>query len=325
MQKLEESTRICRKEGFKSALVQNLFHLGQQAYWQADFSKSKKIAHEGVDVSSEIRDSFQELFNLAVGCLSTWGVGDYAAAFDTVQTGLTKAKQQENRFIQGRLTNSLGWFHRDLGDFYGAVELHEEGLELARQAGVFNVEISALIDLGHDYLMLKQLDRARTYLEPTLERVEKEGIGSHRWRWMVRSINLLAEVHHASGRNEEALRLNTLGLEKAEATSSQKYLVHALTLRGRIAAEQGDAAAAGVDFERAYEIAEKTASPTILYPVACTLAEWYAANAKEREAHELYKSAKKMTDSIAADIEDAQRRKIFERSPLVRGLDDPSG
>ena len=138
VQKLEESTRICRKEGFKSALVQNLFHLGQQAYWQAYFSKSKKIAHEGVAVSSEIRESFQELFNLAVVSLATWGAGDFAAAFDTVQSGLSKAKQQENRFIQGRLTNSLGWFHRDLGDFYGAVELHEQGLELARQAGVFN-------------------------------------------------------------------------------------------------------------------------------------------------------------------------------------------
>ena len=173
--------------------------------------------------------------------------------------------------------------------------------------------------------MLKQLDRARTYLEPTLERVEKEGIGSHRWRWMVRSINLLAEVHHAAGRHEEALRLNTLGVEKAEATSSQKYLVNALALRGRMAAEQGDVAAAGVDFEHAYKIAEKTASPTILYPVALTLAKWCAANAREREAHELYANAKKVTDSIAADIDNAQLRKILERSPLVRSLDDASG
>ncbi len=169
---LEQSMEICRREGYKDALVQNLFHLGQQAYWSADFSAAVEIGEEGLAVSSEIRDGFQELVNLAVVALAYWGAGRYQKAFGVVQDGLRRTDELQNKFIEGRLLNTLGWFHRDLGDFYGAVELHERGLEQARSTGVLNVEISALIDLGHDYLGLGQIERALTQLEPTLERVE---------------------------------------------------------------------------------------------------------------------------------------------------------
>ena len=126
---LEQSMEICRREGYQSALVQNLFHLGQQAYWSADFTRAVAIGEEGVAVSSEIRDGFQELFNLAVVAIASWGAGSYRKAFGVVQDGLKRSDELQNKFIEGRLINTLGWFHRDLGDFYGAVEFHERGLE----------------------------------------------------------------------------------------------------------------------------------------------------------------------------------------------------
>ena len=251
IQKLEASRAICLKEDYKGALVQNLFHLGQQAYWQGNFEGAVPIAKEGVAVAEELRDGFHELFNRAVLCLSTWGCEKYGEAFEVLEGSLKKARETENRFLEGRLVNTQGWFHRDLGDFSGAVEFHEQGLSLAKSASVFNVEISALVDLGHDYLALGRLDRAMNYLEPTLERVENEGIGSHRWRWTVRLLNMIAEVHFAAGRLEEAARFNTLGLEKARATSSTKYEVSALALRAKLRSVHGEKETPEKDFGQA--------------------------------------------------------------------------
>ena len=79
---------------------------------------------------------------------------------------------------------------------------------------------------------------------------------------------MLAEVHFAAGRYDEAAPYNELGIDKASSTSSQKYLVNALALRGKLKAQHGDMAGAGADFEKAASLAEKLSSPTILYPIA---------------------------------------------------------
>ena len=317
---LEESLGITRQEGYKSTQVQALFHLSQEAYWRGDFPRSVRIGREGVAVSAEIRDSFQELFSLSVVCLSCWGAGDYAKAFHELRDGMKRAKELRNSFAHGRLCNTLGWFHRDLGDPYTAVEHHEEGLELARSAQVLNVEISALIDLGHDYLETGQLDRALSYLEPTLERVEREGIGSHRWRWLVRLLNMLAEVHYSADNYEEALRYVEQGIDKASDTSSQKYLANGLALRGKIAARLRDRSAAGADLERALAIAEKLKSPTIVYPIAHDLASWYEASGNEDQAHQLYDRAKVLVEGIAKSVEDDSLRSIFLASRRVKAI-----
>jgi len=322
IEKLERSTDICRREGYHHALVQNLFHLGQQAYWQGDFAKAKRIGEEGVDVSAEIRDSFQEHFNRAVVCLSTWGAGRYREAFALVASGIEKARAIENRFIEGRLCNSLGWFHRDLGDFYGAIELHENGLALAKAAGVLNVEVSALIDLGHDYFALGQLDRARSLIEPTLERVDKEGIGSHRWRWMVRLLNMLAEVHFAAGRFEDAQRICDQAMERANETSSAKYIVAGHALEARLAQQHGDVAAAGECWKRAHARAESLASPTIGFPVASRLSAWCTDNGEESRAAELAARAESDVEAIADDIDNETLKRIFLRSkPAVEVME----
>lgn len=318
IEKLEASRAICLKEGFKGALVQNLFHLGQQAYWQGNFAGAVPIAKEGVAAAEELRDGFHELFNRAVLCLSTWGCGEYGEAFDVLEESLRKARETENRFLEGRLVNTQGWFHRDLGDFRGAVEFHEQGLALAKSVSVFNVEISALVDLGHDYLALGRLGRAMDYLEPTLERVENEGIGSHRWRWTVRLLNMIAEVHFAAGRPEEAARFNALGLEKARATSSAKYEASALALRAKLRSVHGEKETPEKDFGQAMALARKLQSPTILIPIAHDFGTWCDTAGDEASAAALYGEAKSAIDAISSSIRNDRLRSVFESSELVK-------
>ena len=45
---------------------------------------------------------------------------------------MTKAQARENRFILGRLTNTLGWFHSEFGDVARAIEYDQESMDLGR-------------------------------------------------------------------------------------------------------------------------------------------------------------------------------------------------
>ena len=128
-------------------------------------------------------------------------------------------------------------------------EYDGESVELGRTFRLPNVEVSALINLGLDYLALGQPERALSYLEPMLERVGREAFGYHRWRWMIRLHMGLAELSYATDAYEQALRYVEEGIKEAQRTSSQKYIALGWALRGKIAAKLGDTDTAGTEPE----------------------------------------------------------------------------
>ena len=143
-------------------------------------------------------------------------------------------------FLLSRMQNHLGWFSRELGAVSRAAELDHESTDLGRTHGIANVEISALINLGLDYLALGQHARALSYLAPTLDRVVREAFGSHSWRWQMRILIGLAELSYTTGDYDQALRYVEEGLQEAQRTSSQKYVALGWALRGKIVAKLGD-------------------------------------------------------------------------------------
>jgi DNA-binding winged helix-turn-helix (wHTH) protein/class 3 adenylate cyclase/tetratricopeptide (TPR) repeat protein len=318
--KLTTSLHISRRGGYKDSLAQNLLWLGMNAQWRGEFRRTIALCQESVAVSRDIYDGHTELFSLAFLCLAHWSVGHYAEALTVVHEGMTKAKERQNTFVIGRLTNTLGWFHSELGNASRAVELDHESLELGRMYRVANVEISALINLGIDYLALGQYERARSYLESTLDRVEREAFGPHRWRWKVKLLIRLAELYAASGASEQALRAVAEGLEQARTTSSQKYVAIGWAVRGKVAAQLGDSDTAGTALQRAFALAEQLHSPTLLYPIAYDLGQWYETTGREQEAVVLYGTAKATVEHMAAAIEDEVLCTAFRQSALVQAI-----
>jgi tetratricopeptide (TPR) repeat protein len=260
------------------------------------------------------------LFNLARLCLAYWSFGDYAQAFDAVQEGLAKAKERENAFILGRLTNTLGWFYRELGYISQAVACDDESKEMGLTSHILNVEISALINLGLDYLSLEQCERALTYLQPTLDRVEQKAVGAHRWRWTIKLLTGLAELSYTIGNYDQALRYVEEGLKEAQRTSSQKYIALGWALRGKIAAKFGDSQAAGIDLQQAFTLAEQLQSPSLIYPITYDLGHWQECSGREREAAALYGRAKAIIDQMATAVEDEALRSTFLQSALVQEI-----
>ena len=128
-------------------------------------------------------------------------------------------------------------------------------------------------------------------------------------------------VSHATRAYEQALRYVEAGLEIALATSSQKYVAKGWALQGKIAAELGDASAAGVESQRALALAEQLQSPTLFYPVAYDLGQWYETAGKEQEAADLYRKAKATITRMATPIEDETLRTIFLQSAPVQAIE----
>jgi tetratricopeptide (TPR) repeat protein len=237
---------------------------------------------------------------------------------------MTKAEERDNKFIASRLPNHLGKIHSLFGDFSRAAEYDQESAELGRTIGNANVEISALINLGADYLGLGQCERARCHLEEVLERIEIGDFGAHEFLWKQRLLNVLAEACRAMGAHEEALRDVEESLSVAVAHSSQKYMAKGWALRGRILAHLGNAEAAAADLQRAFALAEKLNSPAVTYPIAYDLGQWCEAAGQEREAMELYGKAKATVERMATAIEDEGLRSVFLQWAPIQAIKESS-
>jgi tetratricopeptide (TPR) repeat protein len=315
---LAASLQISRREGDKDALVTTLWTLSIKAYWQGQFQPAIHLAQEGLSVARDIHDGFHELYCLAFLCLAQWSRGDYQQAFSVTHEVLTKAHERQNMFFLSRMQNHLGWFHRELGAASRAAELDHESIDLGRTHGIAIVEISALVNLGLDYLALGQQAHALSYLAPTLDRVVREASGAHRWRWKIRLLIGLAELSYTTGAYDQALRYVEEGIKEAQATSSQKYMALGWAWRGKIASKLGDAETAGAELQRAFALAEQLHSPSLVYPIAYDLGHWYESTGKERQAAALYDQAKTTIERMATAVEDDTLRATFLHSALVQ-------
>jgi tetratricopeptide (TPR) repeat protein len=157
-------------------------------------------------------------------------------------------------------------------------------------------------------------------LKPTLERVQHEALGVHKWRWNIRLLIGLAELAYTTGAYEDAIRYVDEGLREAQATFSQKYVALGWALRGKIAARWGDAEAAGTALRRALTLADTLQSPTLIYPIAYELGCWYDRTGQERQAAALYGHAKAAIEHMATAVEDDALRASLQQSALVQAV-----
>jgi tetratricopeptide (TPR) repeat protein len=295
--------------------------LSTVAHWQGQFQRAIDLGEESLTLAREHYEGMTEFYALAFLCLTYWSVGAFGKAFGVLNEGMRKARERENAFIIGRLTNTLGWFHNEFGDFSRALEYDMASQEIGRTSRIPNVEISALINIGYDYLALGQFDRARSFLEPSLERVEREAFGAHRWRWKIRLLMGLAELCETTGDYEQALRYIDAGLQEALATSSQKYVAKGWGIRGSILMKRGDTEAAGREFQRACALADQLQSPTLTYPLAYKLGQWYETAGQEREAVAQYRKALSVIASMAKELGAQALRTTFLQSAPVQAIE----
>lgn len=233
---------------------------------------------------------------------------------------MKKAKERNNKFIIARLTNSLGWFYSELGNIAKAVKYDQMGYELGRAAKVSNAEISSLINLGMDYIRLEQLDRARTLMEETLDRVEREAFGSHRWRWKIRLLVGLGQLWKMEQEPEKALQFLNQGLRLAVDTGSRKYITEAKGLRGEILLANGQIEESFRELQEALNIAQEMASPTLMWRTAQLLGRAYIHHQDTNSASATYQLALNTITTLTDQISNKELREVFLTSSEVASI-----
>jgi class 3 adenylate cyclase/tetratricopeptide (TPR) repeat protein len=321
-QKFEESLRICEAGGFKDIVTPNLVWLGAQANWRGDFPRAITLSRRAEESAVENHDGLNELIAPAFSCLSHIGLGEYAEGLTVIHDGLAKARDRNNTFIRGRLTNTLGWFHQELGDFRRSVEYDREGYALGRSANIPNVEISSLINLALDHLNLGEPQRALSLLEELLVRVEKFAFGAHRWRWAIHLRAYLVEVLLATRDSERALAPLEAGLAQARSTGSRKYIAKFQALRGEIALGARRWSQAEPDIHEALRIAREIRYPPLTWQAAHLLARAQVGQNKMEDAFASARLAAETIDSVAARLPEPAMKQTFLAWPRVRAVMD---
>ena len=320
--KFEESLRLSQAGGFKDVMTQNLVWLGADAYWRGEARNGIAISRQAERAATEVHDGLFELLSLSFVCLGHVSLGEYVEGRAVIEEGLRKAKERNNPFVQGRLANTLGWFHQELGDFRLAQEHNRESEAFGRRIQNPNVEISAAINLGLDYLSLGQAARAVSHLEESLTRVEKFGFGAHRWRWAIHATTYLAEALLATGEPEQALIQVERALVQARATGSQKYVARCHMVRGQIALGAQQWSQAGGDLREALRIARELGFPALTWQAAHLLAEAEWGRDAREEAAVAARLSAETIERVAASLDDPALRQSFLAWPLVQAAQD---
>ncbi len=321
--KLAEALQLAEARGFRDTSAQSQTWLGAHANWRGDFGRALTLCRHAERTAAEIHDGFQELFAIAFISLANIGLGRYGDAVAVIDAGLTKARDRNNTYMVGRLHNTRGWLHQELGDFRGAAELDRKGVDLGQQAKNPNAEISALINLGLDHLHLGDPRRALSLLEDTMGRVEKQAFGAHRWRWTIHLGVYLAETLVAIGRPETALIHIENALRQARPTRSTKYVAKCHALRGQIALEAREWSRAESDLREALSLTRAIQYPTLGWQTAHLLALTQAQQQKIEEAAATARLASEIIQGVASGAPDDAMRRMFIAWPRVqRAMED---
>jgi class 3 adenylate cyclase/tetratricopeptide (TPR) repeat protein len=314
--KFGESLALARTGNYRDIVVQSQTLLSLQRNWQGRFDDAIAMCIAVEGASRELHDGFNEVFGMSNRCFALIGRGDYRAAYDTLGRGRTLARERQNHFMFGRMTNTLAWLRQEYGDFAGAFELNRESRDIGHRIKNGNVEISALIDLGFNDLALKGPQPAVALFEETLTRA-RTAFGAHRWRWSIHLAFGLTTALMLLGRDGEALAEANRGLAEAEQTDSLKYIGWFHARRGELALRAGDAAGSAASLERAVAIARRIGYPTLTWQAADLLARANLALGAAEKAHAAARLAEDTVAVIAAGAPESALADTLWRWPRV--------
>jgi tetratricopeptide (TPR) repeat protein len=317
--KLEQALRIGETRGFQDVVAQASMWLGAAAEWRGEFQRTIILCQQGECAAADVYDGTMELTAQAFRCLALIGLGAYAEAVTAISDGLTKARDRDNMFIVGRLTNTLGWLHQELGDFQRASEYDRDSADLGQRIRNSNVEISALINLGVDYLHLGEPEQALTLLENTLSRAE-QGFGAHRWRWIMHACAAIADTLLMLKAPDRALTYVERGFIEARATGSVKYIARFQALRSEIALVTRQWSQAEADGREALHMAQQISYPTLTWQAAHLLARSQVGQNNLEAACAAVQLAVETIDAVAARIPDPALRETFLTWPRVQTI-----
>jgi tetratricopeptide (TPR) repeat protein len=321
--KIARSVEICRRRDLRGPLTTNFVWLGAHANWRGEFRKAIEHLTVAQRLAEDSHDGFFELLAGCFVCNAHAGLGEWDLAFQTLEAALQKGRERENKYAVARATNTLGWFHEELGDATRAIELDRQGIELGRAAKLTNNEIYATINLAYDHLALGQAGEARRILEEAADRLRTGFFDSHKWKWTMRVDLGFARLALLERAPERAAGPLADGLALAERTESRRYVIAGRRLRGELLLLGGKPAEGLAELLAALALGEAIENPRAIWETGAALASALTGLGREPEARQACDTAVRALRTTLPRIPDLRlRAALLASEPVARLRED---
>jgi DNA-binding winged helix-turn-helix (wHTH) protein/tetratricopeptide (TPR) repeat protein len=278
-------------------------------FFQSEYVNAEKMFREALALASELGDAFEILKSHYFLTLTLVNMGRIAEALAVLNRAIEMARVNGAFSWSSKVPNCLGWIHRELQDFEGAMSFDREGAETAHRLGVGEAEVNSVINLAFDQLHGGDKEGICSAVKSA------ESILSHeawfRWRFEIRLQAMRAEQTLS---RQEAVCL----LEKATRYHARKYMVAGHTLLARIAMAEGNTATAEAELNAATGILHDFPVPLAAWKTYSVLGRFEAQLGRQDAARAAFSEAASVIGFIADNICDERLLRIFLDSAAVR-------
>jgi len=312
---LDEVIKSARAIDHKPALLTGLAWRGCIHFFQTEYELAIECELEARKLASRLRDGFLYLTSMFFLGLSRGNLGQISEAISTLEEAIKIAGRNGDRFWFPRMPNCIGWMHRELQDFEGALKHDEEGLRVARQYHVLEAEANSLINLGIDHTVGGKVEETASAFKETREIFERDAW--FRWRYNIRLEAATAWHWLKQGELEKAGEFAQRLLDTANDHEVHKYIAEAHRLKAQIAIAKGELDAAVVEFAAGLQELESNRAPLVAWRTYADLGRLHRERGDEVASHAAFVQAAQIVEACAANVSDDDLRATFLNSKAV--------
>ncbi|HEY8185482.1 MAG TPA: tetratricopeptide repeat protein, partial [Pyrinomonadaceae bacterium] len=313
---LDEAILTARSLDPSSALVRGLIYRGIMHFFQTEYDRAEILLTEGVKLASELRDGLMLLHSRFFLGLNLGNQGRISEALATLREAMEMAQRDGDHIILGRVPNSIGWIHRELGDFDQAIAYDQESAEIAGKYHITEAEANSLINLSYDHTERHESEQALAALRDA-EAVFAREQWNH-WRFHHIRFHAGAAEHWLAQRDfDRASEHGRKLLENATHHEVPKYIAVAHKLLAEVAVARGNFSEAEAELNAALAALDTHAAPLLSWRVYAALGRLRSQLGHDQRAREAFVQAGAIIGEIAAEVSDERLRSVFLNSEAV--------
>ncbi|HKR59503.1 MAG TPA: AAA family ATPase, partial [Pyrinomonadaceae bacterium] len=313
---LDDVIKSARAIDHKPALLTGLAWRGCIHFFQTEYERAIECEIEARQLASKLRDGFLLLTSMFFLGLSKGNLGQISEAIATLEEAISIAGRNGDRFWFPRMPNCIGWMHRELQDFEGALKHNQEGLRVAREFHVLEAEANSLINLGIDHTVGGRFEETAAAFNETRDIFKRDAW--FRWRYNIRLEAATAWHWLRKGDLEKAGEFAQRLFDTAKRYGVRKYMAEAHRLKAKVASAAGDFVAAADGFAAGLQELERHPAPFVAWRTYADLGRLNRKRGDEAAAQSAFAQAAEIINACAANVSDDDLRAIFLNSRAVQ-------
>ena len=320
---IDDVVTSARSINYAPALLGGLAWRGCLYFFQSEYERAIECEIEARSLASKLREGFLLLTSMFFHGLSLGNLGRMSEGLAILDEAIAKARRNGDLFWFPRMPNCIGWIHRELQNFKGAIAYDEEGLHVGREYSVLEAEANSLINLGIDDTIAGKPHDAAAHFQHTHEIFERDKW--FRWRYSIRLEAATAEHWLRQGELSKAKEFTETLFSMASGFKSRKYMAVAHKLRSEIAIAEGKTETAQSEFEAALKVLDEYPAPLVRWRVLAGMARLMANNGDTAGAQKAFREAKQIVMAIAESVSDTALKSTFIESAAVQEVLNGAG